>query len=399
MGKRNLCAWNIMKAAGQRTETPSSKPSRRFARNEEGKGLTLPFLKRVPDLSRFFLLDTESAEEIERVSRVFPFKIPEFYLSLMDRNDPCCPIRKQAIPSLAELSGEGFVDPLRESAIARTKCLLERHPGRAVFLAAADCAMYCRFCNRKRIVGKGWDPSPNWEEAFAEIRKDAGLQEIIVSGGDPFTLSAERFDHLLSSLKAISTVKIIRISTRIPVVSPERLRTGHLRALRKWAPLWVVVHINHPREVSGEFAAAIRRIREAGCPVVSQTVLLRGINDCHHVLRRLFEGLVGLGVKPYYLFQLDEVQGAQHFKVRLRRGMELMADLREAASGLAVPHYALDITGGLGKVPVDPRYLGKTDGTRVEVRSMSGEVGWYEDSGRESLCMECGICAGDGRLS
>lgn len=253
--------------------------------------------------------------------------------------------------------------------------------------------MYCRFCNRRRFAGKAVDPEPYLEESYAVIEKDDRIREVILSGGDPFMLEAGKLRSILERLRSMKKSLTIRLSTRVPVVYPGGLSAGHLKAIEGASPLWVVIHINHPREITEEFLTAISNIRRTGCMMVSQTVLLRNINDCPHVLLKLFESLVEAGVKPYYLFQLDDVRGASHFKVKLERGRAIMAFLRLNASGLAVPRYALDIPGGLGKIPVNEEHVKRLDDTTmVQLVSPSGEIGYYDDNGGESACMKCGIC-------
>ncbi len=329
------------------------------------------------------------------------FRIPRYYLDLIDPSNPLCPIRGQAIPSLAEDGHGGSEDPLGEEGISLTPILLRRHPDRCVFLVSSECAMYCRFCNRRRFAGKRVDPEPYLEESYAVIEKDASIREVILSGGDPFMLGAGKLRSILERLRSMERSLVIRLSTRVPVVCPDILSVAHLRAVEAASPVWVVLHINHPREITDSFLTAVRNIRSAGGIPVSQTVLLRNINDCPHVLLRLFESLVMAGVKPYYLFQLDDVRGASHFKVRLERGREIMAFLRLNASGLAVPQYALDIPGGLGKVPVDAEHVKYEEGTTmVQLISPSGEIGYYDDNAEASVCMKCGICGktGNGQL-
>ncbi len=321
------------------------------------------------------------------------FRIPRYYLNLIDLSNPLCPIRGQAIPSLAEDGEGGSEDPLGEEGISLTPILLRRHPDRCVFLVSSECAMYCRFCNRRRFAGKSVDPEPYLEESYSAIAEDASIREVILSGGDPFMLGAGKLASILERLRSMEKRLVIRISTRVPVVCPDILSPAHLKAIEAASPVWVILHINHPREITERSLAAIGSIRKAGGIPVSQTVLLRNINDCPHVLLRLFESLVMAGVKPYYLFQLDDVRGASHFKVRLERGRDIMAFLRLNASGLAVPQYALDIPGGLGKVPVDSEHVRHQEGTTmVQLVSPSGEVGYYDNNAEESVCMRCGIC-------
>jgi lysine 2,3-aminomutase len=302
-----------------------------------------------------------------------------------------CPVGRQALPSGDEFDLSGQSDPLNEGGSLRTPVFVSRYHGRGVFLVSAECAMYCRFCNRRRLVGKGWDPARYVEETLEYLENDTSIREVILSGGDPFMRPAEELAHILARLKGMGK-RIIRISTRMPVVSPQRLSKSYYKALHDAGPVWVVIHINHPKEITPEFVEAIGRFRKSGAVLVSQTVLLRGVNDCAGILGKLFEELVAMAVKPYYLFQLDEVRGASHFKVKVEKGIEIMRALRRSVSGLAIPHYAIDISGGLGKVPVDHQYLGERRGDRLSVESPSGVAGIYEDTGKESCCSHCGIC-------
>ena len=241
-------------------------------------------------------------------------------------------------------------------------------------------------------MGKHWNPQLTWDESFRHMERDEDLTEVIVSGGDPFTLSGKDFSHMMKNLRSIERIQVIRISSRLPVVNPVGFNQDHFKTLRKFGPVWIIIHINHPREVSPEFIQVIKRLKEAGTSIVSQTVLLRGVNDCPHILLRLFELLVAHGIKPYYLFQLDEVQGAMHFKVSVEEGIRIMHFLRKNGSGLALPQYALDITGGYGKVPLDYQYLKGRKGTSLHLESPSGDEGLYTDDGKKSWCQHCGIC-------
>lgn len=319
-------------------------------------------------------------------------KISEFYLGLLEKDNPACPLRKQSVPREAELARTGQIDPLNERSHFVTPAFIKKYPGRGVFLATSQCAMYCRFCNRRRFVGQGWDPRASWEESFSFMESDSSLREVIVSGGDPFTLPPKDLSYVFKRLRNISHIQVIRVSTRMPVVYPDGVSQNHLEAFERYSPLWVVIHINHPREISPSFIDAVKKLRRAGAAMVSQTVLLRGVNDCPHILLKLFETLVSLGIKPYYLFQLDEVTGAMHFKVSVDAGIRIMHFLREHGSGLAIPHYAIDITGGPGKVPVDYQYLKRREGSVLYLESPSGEGGRYADNGETGYCHGCGIC-------
>jgi lysine 2,3-aminomutase len=357
---------------------------------KEGNAVALPFLS-VESLSRLLHLDDEAKKDVERVSHLYPLRIPSFYAGLMDANNARCPLRLQAIPSVEELDGQGVVDPLGENGIAITPSFFKRYPGRGVFLVTAECAMYCRFCNRRRLVGGGFTPQASREETLSYLEYSKEITEVILSGGDPLMLEPEELDYILARLRRMRHLRVIRISSRIPVVLPERLR-AHARTIGKYAPLWFIVHVNHPAEISPEFVDAATELRARGASVVSQSVLLRGINDCSHILGRLFENLVELGIKPYYLFQLDDVIGATRFKVRIETGLSIMRSLRTQVSGLCIPCYALDITGGLGKIPLEGGYVKQRDRDRVHMENLYGQEGSYLDNGEESTCLGCDLC-------
>jgi lysine 2,3-aminomutase len=392
MAKKDQSVPRKQKIAGRRTEGLTSHRYRKLSRREEGRFSTLPFVSSEEQLSELIPLTEKLKKEIHRVSRVFPMRIPEFYLDLSEEENIACPLKRQSVPSEEELVAAGQDDPLDEENYFVTPSFIKKYPGRGVFLATAQCAMFCRFCNRRRLVGRGWDPRTSWEESFHYMTVDEDLTEVIVSGGDPLTLPVKDFSYIMKRLKNIDRIRVIRISTRLPVVFPEGIKKEHFMALEKASPVWIVIHINHPREISPAFMSTIRKLRKAGISMVSQSVLLRGVNDCPHILLKLFEALVSLGVKPYYLFQLDEVRGAMHFKVSVEEGIRIMHFLRRHGSGLAIPHYALDITGGLGKVPLEYQYLIKRDKTMLHLESLSGETGTYKDDGEMGQCQDCGIC-------
>lgn len=399
MARKNPSIRDITKQPGQRTEELTSwrcSNTNTKSKEEGTKKDTLPFLFSLEEVVRYVTLDPGTVKTLERVISRHSLRIPRFYLNLIDPANPLCPIRGQAIPSVLEERDDGAQDPLNEAGISVTPILLKRHSDRCVFLVSSRCAMYCRFCNRRRFAGKDIDPGPHLEGSFAHIESDPHVKEVILSGGDPFMLDGKKLRSILKRLRSMKKQLTIRLSTRVPVVYPDGLTVSHLRAIREASPIWVIIHINHPKEISREFLDAVRRIRMAGGLLVSQTVLLRNINDCPHVLHKLFEDLVKAGVKPYYLFQLDDVKGAGHFKVRLDRGREIMAFLRQNASGLALPQYALDIPGGLGKIPVDEEHVERLRGTTmVRLAGPSGETGLYDDNAEESVCMNCGICKED----
>jgi lysine 2,3-aminomutase len=359
--------------------------------SEEGELSILHFNTGIDSLCGRLTSGEGPKSDIERVSALYPFRVTSFYLHLMEDGNPSCPIRLQAIPSLDELAASGVGDPLGESNIAVTPTFFRRYPKRGVFLVTGQCAMYCRFCNRRRFVGKDFDPRKYIDETLSYLEVHCDINEIVLSGGDPFTLEPEELAYILRRLKAIHHIKTIRISSRIPVVSPERTY-NHLNSIEKYGPLWCVVHTNHPREITQEFRDVVKALQIKGASVISQTVLLRGVNDCPHILGKLFEELIGIGVKPYYLFQLDDVMGATHFKVRLSKGFDIMKMLRRQYSGLCLPTYALDITGGLGKIPLESGYVKGWEGNVAIMENLYGERGEYLDNGQESNCHGCGLC-------
>ncbi len=382
-----------MKQHGQKIEEHISWHFRNEIINEGGMKNTPPFIKNVEYLSKHLSLEEQTRIDIGNVARLYPLKIPEYYLGIADKDNPQCPIRRQSVPSGEELVDSGKPDPLNEKIYSVLPAFIKKYRGRGVFLANAECAMYCRFCNRKRFVGKSWEPEKYWDETLNHIENDEDVYEVILSGGDPLMLSPDKLAYLLGRLRAIKRLKTIRISTRVPVVFPYGLDGAYYDALRDNSPVWVVIHINHPKEITSVFEESIRKIREAGGIVISQTVLLRGVNDCPYILRNLFENLVYCGVKPYYLFQLDEVKGAMHFKVKISKGIEIMEYLRKNISGLALPYYVIDIPGGLGKVPVDYRYIKRRRAGNIYLEGFSGATGMYRDDAAGSICTNCGLCS------
>ena len=395
MAKRNRLIRHTTKQRGRKTEEHIFwRSSKNYEKSEEEGStfFTLPFLFSLKELGNITDL-RPLIRSLDSAPVSHSFRISRHYFNLIDFEDPYCPIKGQAIPSAKEASGAGEDDPLNEARLSVTPVLVKRHPDRCVFLVSSECAMYCRFCNRRRFAGKAISPGPYIEESLAYIENDRDIREVILSGGDPLMLDAGELASILMRLRAMKKRLTIRLSTRLPVVYPEGLTAGHLKAVRDAAPVWVIIHINHPKEITGQFLEKVEALRQCGAALISQTVLLRNINDCPHILLDLFESLVEAGVKPYYLFQLDDVRGASHFKVKLSRGREIMAFLRLHASGLAIPRYALDIPGGLGKIPVDPEHVHHLEGTTtVRLTSPAGETGYYDDNGEESQCMGCGIC-------
>ncbi len=313
----------------------------------------------------------------------FPIAVTPHYLSLIDRSDPHCPLRRQVVPGPEE--GQPTVgdlrDPLGEEDHEVAPDLVRRYPDRALLLVSDRCAVYCRFCTRSRMVGSGGGPRSlaRLEPAFDYLRSHPEVRDVIISGGDPLAMSTRRLTGIVQALREIESVETIRLATRVPVVLPSRITGELLEALRPYHPLWVMTHFNHPRELSSATRAGLRRLADAGFPVMNQTVLLRGINDQAGVLTELFRGLVRERARPYYLLQMDPVSGMGHLRTSVDRGLQLMEELQGRLSGIALPKFILDAPGGFGKVPLAPqRVVSFTRGV-TRVRTYRGvEVDYFD---------------------
>jgi lysine 2,3-aminomutase len=319
-------------------------------------------LRSLAELERHFEL-TESEREGARRAEAegFPISVTPYYASLADRHDPACPIRRQIVPRAEEAhEARGDLrDPLGEEAHEVAPELIQRYPDRALLLVTDRCAVYCRFCTRSRLVGNGGGPRSldKLAPAFAYLRSHPEVRDIIVSGGDPLAMVTARLTAILAELRSIPSVETIRLATRVPVVLPSRITSELLDALRPFHPLWLMTHFNHPKELTETSRAALRRLADAGFPVMNQCVLLRGVNDDVETLKALFRGLVRERARPYYLLQMDPVRGSSHLRTPLARGVEIMEQLQGRLSGIALPKLIVDTPGGFGKVPHGPRYV------------------------------------------
>jgi lysine 2,3-aminomutase len=288
--------------------------------------------------------------EIEKVISCYPMRINPYYLGLIkEKGDP---LYSQAVPDLREITDQqGYEDPLNEEGLSPVPGLTHRYPDRVLFLVSGRCAMYCRFCNRKRKVGKpSMVTKQTIREGIAYIRKTPKIRDVLLSGGDPLLLSDGEIQQILSEIRPISHVEIIRIGTRVPCTLPQRITPDLVNLLKAFHPLYINTHFNHPAEITREATLACARLVDAGIPLGCQTVLLKGVNDDPSVMRSLMEKLVSIRVRPYYLFQADLAKGTSHFWTPVKNGLEIISSLREHACGLCVPHYAVDLPGGAGKV-------------------------------------------------
>ncbi|MGD2058040.1 MAG: KamA family radical SAM protein, partial [Anaerolineales bacterium] len=309
-----------------------------------------------------------------------------YFISLIDPSDPHDPIRKQVIPTQSELVPfHGMrVDSLGEEAHSPVPGLVHRYPDRVLMLVTTQCASYCRYCTRSRLVG---DPhaqfsSDDAERQLAYLREHSEVRDVLLSGGDPLTLAPAVLERLLAGLREIEHIEVIRIGSRVPVFMPMRVDDQLTEMLQRYHPLWLNIHINHPNEITTELAEATDRLTRAGIPLGNQSVLLAGVNDCVNVQRQLVHDLVRLRVRPYYLYQCDLVAGAGHFRTPVAKGIEIIEGLRGHTSGYAVPTFVVDAPGGGGKIPVMPNYMLSQGVHSVVLRNYEGQLARYEEPER-----------------
>ncbi len=324
-------------------------------------------------------------EEIEGLSAEDKFRvdITPYFMSLIDPDDPGDPIRRQVIPLGRELRAfTGMMeDSLAEDRHSPVPGLVHRYPDRVLMLVTTQCASYCRFCTRSRIVG---DASQNFSRKDHEaqldyLRRTPEVRDVLISGGDGLTLAPKLFDSILRALREIPHIEIIRIGTRVPVFMPQRVDDELCETLARYHPIWMNLHFNHPNEITPEVARAVDKLTRAGIPVGNQSVLMAGVNDCVNVMRELVHRLVEMRVRPYYIYQCDLVEGAGHFRTPVGKGLEIIEGLRGHTSGYAVPTYVIDAPGGGGKIPVMPNYLISYSDHKVVLRNYEGFITTYEE--------------------
>jgi len=326
------------------------------------------------ELASFFSCDQES---LSRVVDKYPLRISPYYLSLIQA--PGDPIWRQCVPDIRELQEDGLLsDPLEEETLSPTPCIIHRYPDRVVFLATTSCAVYCRFCMRKRKVGCSAVEvkSEILKAAIRYVEETCVVRDVILSGGDPLLLPDDHLEYLLQRLRKIPHVEIIRIGTRVPVTLPERITPKLCRMLKSFHPLFINTHFNHPLEVTSKSAEACSRLANAGIPLGNQTVLLKDVNDDPETMKSLMQKLLTLRVRPYYIHQMDLVKGTGHFRADVKRGIEIMKGLRGHTSGMANPYYVIDAPGGKGKVPLLPDSVCFQEGT-VLLRGYQGDMVEY----------------------
>ncbi|MBV5341280.1 MAG: KamA family radical SAM protein [Deltaproteobacteria bacterium] len=320
-----------------------------------------------------------SKDSRDPVSARYPVRLTGYYAALIKQQGDA--IWKQCMPDLLELEDNSQCpDPLDEKGLSPVPCLIHRYPDRVVLLVSNRCAVYCRFCMRKRLVGCGDAPMGEDElrKALDYITAHPSIHDVILSGGDPLLLDDASLSKILAGLRTIPHVAIIRIGTRVPVTLPERITPELCSMLRNFHPLYINTHFNHPDEITGESGTACAMLADAGIPLGNQTVLLRGVNDSVETMRALMTGLLAIRVRPYYLHQMDLVQGTAHFRTSVRTGLEIIRGLRGHVSGMAVPHYVIDLPGGKGKVAILPDNV-EMQGDTLLLRTYTGELVTYQD--------------------
>jgi lysine 2,3-aminomutase len=341
-------------------------------------------LRKIEDLENYFQLTKSEIDGIKLAfsKKTLPFGISPYFASLMDPINPKCPIRRQGIPT----SKEGIIkysdmnDPLDEDADSPVPHLVHRYPDRVLLLTTNNCAMFCRYCTRRRIVGQLEEIRiSELELTFEYIRKNKLIRDVLISGGDPLTMSTEKLESIIQEIRDIKHVEIIRLGTRVPVTLPMRINDELIVMLKKYHPIWFSLHFTHPKEVTNEVKLACDKLADGGMPLGSQTVLLKGINDSPVIMKKLMQKLLTLRVRPYYLYQCDLAKGISHFRTQVKKGLEIIEGLRGYTSGYAVPTYVIDAPGGGGKIPISPNYLlSKKDGILL-MRNYRGEIYEYKE--------------------
>lgn len=354
-------------------------------------------IQNVADLRRIFPVDAATAAVVEKYGSVFRMGITPYFASLIEWENPWCPIKRQMVPLVEEPGDDGadLADPLNEDGDMPVRGLTHRYPDRVLWLATDECAVFCRYCTRRRLVGSkeenflaGVDARIAYLEAHPEVR------DVLISGGDILTLSDDQIEHLLRRLRSIPHIEIVRLGTRVPVVCPMRVTKELVAMIRKYHPVYVNIHVNHPREMTAEVAAACARMADAGIPLGNQSVLLRGVNDCPHVMKKLVHLLLAARVRPYYIYQCDLSVGLAQFRTSVAKGIEIIESLRGHTTGMAVPTFVVDAPGGGGKIPVGPNYVLSMTQDTIILRNFEGVIApYHEPHGYASVCGHDAACS------
>ncbi|MDA8427164.1 MAG: lysine 2,3-aminomutase [Treponema sp.] len=361
-------------------------------------------IRDVETLSKVVVLGDQARKDVEKVLTLFRMAITPYYASLIDQDNPVCPIRLQAVPRLPETFDDPSDqdDPLHEDVDSPVPGLTHRYPDRVLLLVTNMCSMNCRHCTRRRLVGFEdlHMPEANVDAAIEYIAKTPVVRDVLISGGDPFVLSDDRLERIIARIRAIPHVEIIRIGTRTPVVMPMRITDELVNMLKKYHPLYVNTHFNHPNEITAEAREACRKLADAGIQLGNQSVLLRDVNDCPVLMKKLVQKLLTVRVKPYYIYQCDLSRRIGHFRTTVSKGIEIIENLRGHTTGMAVPTFVVDAPGGGGKTPVMPSYLITSNEKRVILRNYEGLITTYDEpSHYENDCGKCRICKDEPQLN
>ncbi len=340
-------------------------------------------IETLEDLKKYVTLTPEEEEGVKKTLQTLRMAITPYYISLIDPNNPDCPVRKQAVPTAKETyqSPADLLDPLHEDEDSPVPGLTHRYPDRVLLLITDMCSMYCRHCTRRRFAGQKDAESAvdRIDRAIEYIAKTPQVRDVLLSGGDALMVSDERLEYIISRLRQIPHVEIVRIGSRTPVVCPQRITDNLVNMLKKYHPIWLNTHFNHPQEVTKEATEACARLANAGIPLGNQTVLLRGVNDCVNTMKKLMHELVKMRVRPYYIYQCDLSMGIEHFRTPVSKGLEIIEGLRGHTSGYAVPTFVVDAPGGGGKTPVMPQYVVSQSPGRVVLRNFEGVITTYTE--------------------
>jgi lysine 2,3-aminomutase len=340
-------------------------------------------ITRAEQLKLILNLSQEEIAGIEASKGRMATAITPYFAKLMDRHDSNCPIRRQAIPTLEEfhVSPADLVDPCAEDENSPVHGLVHRYPDRVLLLITDKCAVYCRYCTRRRLVGSSEKciKEDTLDEAIAYIQATKKVRDVLISGGDPLLLEDDHLESIIAKVRKVPHVEIIRIGTRVPVTLPQRVTPSLANMLKKYHPLWISVHFTHPKEITKEVRKSCAMLSEAGIPLGSQTVLLRGINDRPVVMKRLMHELLKTRVRPYYIYQCDLAMGTEHFRTPIAVGINIIEKLRGHTTGYAVPSFVIDAPGGGGKIPVGPTYMISQDKGKMVLRNYQGKVFEYQE--------------------
>jgi lysine 2,3-aminomutase len=353
-------------------------------------------IETLDDLKKFIPLTKEEEEGVSRSLQTLRMAITPYYLTLINPDNPHDPVRKQAIPTGSEthISPADLLDPLHEDEDSPVKGLTHRYPDRVLLLITDMCSMYCRHCTRRRFAGQKDDEAPAdyVQKAIDYIAATPQVRDVLLSGGDALMVSDAKLESIIKRLRAIPHVEIIRIGSRVPVVCPQRITDNLVEMLKQYHPIWLNTHFNHPNEITPESIAACEKMANAGIPLGNQSVLLRGVNDCVNIMKRLVHGLVKMRVRPYYIYQCDLSMGLEHFRTPVSKGIEIIEGLRGHTSGYAVPTFVVDAPGGGGKTPVMPTYIISQSPGKIILRNFEGVITTYsepEDYKNNCDCDDC----------